>query len=364
MSTDTFPCTSCGADLVFKPGESHLECPYCGAANEIAPDTDYQAEEKSLEQALAEMGRKESEDSTIEVLTVHCESCGAETTMEENQTGGACPFCGTPVVAQKKSSKMIQPESLLPFKITKKESREAFKTWIKKRWFAPNKVKKFASADGFSGVYIPFWTYDSDTVTSYTGQRGEYYYVTESYTDSEGKSQTRQVRKTRWYSASGVVRVNFDDLLVLGSKNLPKKYADRLEPWDLENLKAFKPEYLAGFKTESYGVDLKEGFQDAIKQMESPITTAVRRDIGGDEQRIFRKNTDYRNNTFKHLLLPVWISSYRYKEKLYRILINARTGEVQGERPYSWLKITLFSLSMTVIAAGIVLLIMYLNGSL
>ncbi|HNK57641.1 MAG TPA: hypothetical protein PLL86_15585, partial [Leptospiraceae bacterium] len=225
--------------------------------------------------------------------------------------------------------------------------------WIKGLWFAPNDLSKRATASGMDGVYLPYWTYDADTYSRYTGQRGEYYYTTESYTDSKGNTQTRQVRHTRWYPASGSVSVDFDDVLVCASKSLPQEMIDELEPWDLQELKPYDARYLSGFVTERYKIGLEEGFSVSKEKMDGPIRSKVRQDIGGDEQQITSLNTTYSNVKFKHLLLPLWISSYRYNEKIYRFVINARTGEVNGDRPWSWIKITLASIAGLAIAGAI-----------
>jgi hypothetical protein len=205
-------------------------------------------------------------------------------------------------------------------------------------------------------MYVPYWTYDADTISYYTGERGDDYWVTESYTTTEnGKTvtKTRQVRKTRWHRVSGVVFNVFDDLLVLASEGLPTKCAEKLEPWDLENLVPFDDKYLAGFRAERYQVDLKEGFEKACGMMDDAIRTAIRRDIGGDHQRIHSVNTRRQHLTFKHLLLPVWLSAYRYGGKPYRFLVNGRTGEVQGERPWSVWKILLLVLGVAAAGAAV-----------
>lgn len=351
-----FPCSNCGADLTFKPGANSLHCPYCDAENEItvAEET---IEEMDYEEALA---NAEKAENTEERITVKCQTCSAETTLEENVTGGECPFCGSQIVAQRKSTKAIKPRSLLPFKITRLAAAGRFKEWLKKLWFAPNKLKQFARTDGLNGVYSPYWTYDTKTTTRYIGQRGEHYWVTQSYTTTQnGKTvtKTRRVRKTRWYPASGVVHNGFDDILVLGSHSLPRKYAEKLEPWDLENLVPYTDDFLSGFRVESYTVGLPQGFSDAKQKMKPTIRSTIKRDIGGDEQRISSMNIAYRDVTFKHLLLPIWISAYNFKGKVYRFLVNARTGEVQGERPWSWIKITLAIAAAAAVIGGVVFFI-------
>ncbi|HRG75498.1 MAG TPA: hypothetical protein PLX69_13140, partial [Leptospiraceae bacterium] len=165
--------------------------------------------------------------------------------------------------------------------------------------------------------------------------------------------QTRQVQHTRWYPASGSVSASFDDVLVCASKSLPHEMIDELEPWDLHELKPYDARYLSGFVTERYKIGLEEGFSISKGKMDGPIREKIRRDIGGDEQQISSVNTTYSEVKFKHLLLPLWISSYRYNEKIYRFIINARTGEVTGDRPWSWIKITLATLAGLALAGAI-----------
>jgi hypothetical protein len=193
-------------------------------------------------------------------------------------------------------------------------------------------------AQRLRGVYLPFWTYDADTTTDYTGERGDDYTTTESYTAVENGqtvTRTRTVVHTRWSGASGRVSNHFDDVLVPAGGAMPRPIVDRLEPWDLAALVPFADEYLASFESESYRIDLVSGFGLAKEVMQPVIDAAIRADIGGDHQRISQESTDYRDVTFKHLLLPMWVCSYRFRDRVYRFVVNARTGEVQGERPWS-----------------------------
>jgi DNA-directed RNA polymerase subunit RPC12/RpoP len=275
---------------------------------------------------------------------VKCTACGAESSLNPNVTAGRCPFCGSPIVTQGHPHRQIKPRSLLPFHVRRERADAAFKRWLDSLWFAPNDLKKFAYAGGLKGVYIPYWTYDANTDSHYTGQRGDDYWETQHYTtmvNGKPSRQTRQVRKTRWRSVSGQVFNTFDDILILASHSLPRNYTESLEPWDLQNLVPYADEYLAGFVAESYQMPLDEGFTHAKQVMDEHIAASIRRDIGGDHQRIHSTDTRYDDITFKHVLLPLWISAYRYRDRSFRFLVNARTAEVCGERPYSPWKITL-----------------------
>jgi len=356
-----FPCKQCGANLQFAPGTTSLKCPYCGAINEIP--------ELAASQPVQELDINQyfrdccSEDQMAEQVTVKCTTCGAETTLAPNVTADRCPFCGSGIVAEGSSRKIIKPQSLLPFYVTKDQAAASFMNWISGLWFAPSELARRAEAAQIAGVYIPCWTYDANTRSDYTGERGDDYTETETYTEIEdGKpvTRTRQVTRTRWTSVSAEVANTFDDILILATRSLPPKLAQKLEPWDLKDLVPYQDEYLSGFVAESYQIGLPEGFEEAKQVMVGTIQQTVNEDIGGDHQRISSLDTQYFDVTFKHALLPVWISAYRYGATTYRFLVNARTGEVQGERPYSTIKILL--LIFTVIAILTMILIIMANS--
>lgn len=352
-----FPCGQCGAKLVFEPGTTALVCKYCGFENPIS-ESGIVIRELDYHEHLARLADGEVLQETP---TVKCTACAAEVDRPEHVTAFACPFCGSDIVGAAFSRKRIRPKSLLPFRVTRSEARSGVLGWIRSRWFAPNALKKFARMNSrLNGMYLPYWTYDCNTTSHYVGQRGDYYWVTETYTTRSGGrtvTKTRRVRKIRWRHASGTVWNTFDDVLVVASHSLPTKHVVELEPWDLEDLAPYGDEYLSGFLAESYQVDLEQGFEVAKGIMQSGIERSIRRDIGGDEQRIFSIETAYDDITFKHLLLPVWITAYRFRERAYQVLVNGRTGEVQGDRPWSWIKITLFVLFLLGVVGATLLLL-------
>jgi hypothetical protein len=346
-----FPCPQCGADTTFAPGTHALACDHCGARISIAP-TGAPIVEHPLAEGMAKAARGQLVAGGREI---QCKTCGARAVTTSAAT--RCAFCDSAMVVElPEAEATFLPESLLPFRIDGKTAEERWSKWLRSRWFAPRDLVRRAHRDGLDGCYLPYWTYDADTVTRYRGERGEHYWEEETYTDSDGNTQTRRTQRTRWYSAAGEVEVPFDDVLVAASQTLPRELVEKLEPWELEKLEPFDPRFLAGFLAERYGVDLEPGFEVAKERMEPAIRSAVRHDIGGDEQRIHQLATAYLQTTFKHLLLPLWIASFRYKDKVYRTTVNAQTGEVVGERPYSAWKITLFVLAIVAVVVAVVLL--------
>lgn len=354
-----FPCEQCGGDLEFRPGEDHLVCPHCGHEHRIDNDADRAAAllERDFDRALrARLDAAEIEETRV----VACPNCGARTEFDESDQAGWCPFCDTPVVTGTGTHRHIKPAAVLPFAIGETAARDAMKTWLGRLWFAPNGLQDYArKGRTMNGIYVPYWTYDARTHSRYRGARGEYYWVTRTVVRDGERKQVRE-RKTRWYPARGTVARHFDDLLVLASRSLPKSYTDALEPWDLTALEAYQPDYLAGFRAEGYQVELDEGFAEARDRMDEVIRQDVRRDIGGDTQRIHDVDSSYDDITFKHVLLPVWLAAYKYRGKTYRFVVNGQTGKVKGERPWSAWKIAI-AVTLAVFVAGAVGYVAYLN---
>jgi LSD1 subclass zinc finger protein len=336
----TFPCAGCGAKLSFAPGTRNLKCEYCGTENAIAQD-DSRIEELDFQTYLKALeGKMEAQ----EVEQVKCDKCGAEQSMVGNLFAGHCTFCGAAIVSKSYASRRIKPKSIVPFQVNRARAAESFRRWVRGLWLAPGDLKKYAQSDaGLTGVYLPYWTYDCQTASDYSGERGDDYYTTETYTtqDSSGRSatQTRRVKHTRWTPASGHVDRFHDDVLVMASKTLPANISDSVMRFNLKGLVPYQPEFVSGFQAEAYQVSLKDGFPIAKDFIDEAIRELIRRDIGGDQQRIHAVSTRYSDVKFKHVLLPVWVSAYRYRDKVYRFLINGQTGEVSGESPKSWWKI-------------------------
>jgi len=353
-----YPCPSCGADLLYEPANGFLSCPYCGHKEPI-PTSAEQVEERSFEQYL-QIRPEQMEQLAANALEIKCQSCNATVTFTPPEVARQCDFCGVQIVAQAKSADpILAPEGVLPFRVTQPQANAGLRQWLGSRWFAPNALKNFAQPDAIHGIYLPFWTYDTNTTSYYTGERGEHYYVSETYyeRDSQGNqvARTRQVRHTRWYDASGTVTRWFDDVLVPATVSLAQNRLEALEPWDLAELRPYDPAFLAGFKAQRYQVDLAQGFARVKEVAADVIQDDVRQDIGGDEQRIHNIATHYSGITFKHLLLPVYAGAYRFNQKIYQIVVNGRTGEIQGDRPYSFWKIALFVTALLFILLIIVL---------
>ncbi len=344
-----FPCDQCGADMRFSPAEGRLKCDHCGNEAELAARyTGPAIRELDFRAALdAKLPEAEIEETRV----LNCTNCGARVEFDARTHAAECPFCATPVVTDTGTHRHIKPRGLLPFALDERAAREAMTAWLGRLWFAPGGLQDYArKGRRMAGIYVPYWTFDADTKSSYRGERGTVYYVSRTVTRN-GKTQTVREQRIRWSPKSGRVARFFDDVLVLASKSLPKRYTDNLQPWDLAALEPYRPEYLAGFRAEGYTVELNQGYHEARAHMDRVIERDVRFDIGGDRQRIHDIDTTIRDVTFKHILLPVWLAAYKYRGKTYRFVVNGRSGRVQGERPWSAWKIAI-AVVLGLIVAG------------
>ncbi|MGL4309735.1 MAG: primosomal protein N' (replication factor Y) - superfamily II helicase [Paracoccaceae bacterium] len=358
-----FPCTSCGADLRFAPGQLQLVCDHCGAVTEIEGSGFRVQPIKELDLRHA-IEAQLPETDIIEQRSSHCPNCGAVVEFDPAVHAAECPFCATPVVADSGPHRQIKPRGVLPFALTEPEARKAMTDWLGSLWFAPGGLVDYSRRGrALQGVYVPYWTFDADTKSSYHGERGTVYYTTETVTvrgpDGRSRNESRRVQHIRWSPASGRVARFFDDILILASKSLPKQYTDGLAPWQLQSLEPYRPEFLAGFRAESYTVPLEEGFGEARAIMDQVIERDVKFDIGGDAQRIRDIDTALGAVTFKHVLLPVWLAAYKYRGRTFRFVVNGQTGRVQGERPWSGWKVFFAALGVAIAVGAAVYLSQY-----
>ncbi|OSP54976.1 TFIIB-type zinc finger domain-containing protein [Pseudoruegeria sp. SK021] len=355
MEQHKFPCEQCGADLRFDPGQGQLICDHCGHTQEL---TD-RSNNPWGSTTLREMDFKTALDGRLpevdleETRVLNCSNCGAQVEFEPGIHAAECPFCATPVVTDTGISRHIKPKGLLPFAMDQNAAKSAMTDWLGRLWFAPSGLADYArKGRRLDGIYVPYWTFDARTRSRYTGQHGTVYYETRTVR-RDGKLHTERVAKVRWRSARGQVARMFDDVLVLASRSLPRKFTDGLMPWDLSQLEPYAPEYLAGLRAEAYMIELDEAFGTARAEMDRTIERDVRFDIGGDRQRVTSIDTQVSDVTFKHVLLPIWVAAYRYNGKSYRFVVNGQTGRVQGERPYSVWKIAAAVIVGLLIAGGI-----------
>ena len=350
------PCPECGGDAEWNAARKALACPYCGT---ILPWTDggdplgASISERDLEAALASMG-SENRGLRTEKKSVKCESCQAISIFDPDRAAQRCDFCGSPaIVPMDDLTDLITPQSLLPAVIAAPQVRDQLRAWYGSRWWAPTKLKRAALTDQLHGIYLPYWTFDAHVDARWTAESGYYYYTTETYRGSDGKTATRQVRHTRWENSAGELAHFFDDDAVPGSVGVHTTLLRQVEPFPtLKDLKPYEPAYVRGWTVERYQIDLRQASQTSRQQMDEVIHQLCEREVPGDTRRNLQVGSVYQGRTFKHILVPVWLATYTYGAKSFQVVVNGYTGKMAGEHPLSWVKI-----AFAILAALLVVLV-------
>ncbi|PJO43198.1 hypothetical protein [Lysinibacillus xylanilyticus] len=329
-------CPSCSASIEFNPATGKLTCPYCGYETEIAAPE--KQEEKVAQEMDFEMAEKRGNFNWgVEKKTVICKSCAAETIYDALQVADSCPYCGSNQVMEASAENTLAPNGVCAFEITDKQAGENFQSWIKGKWFTPRAAKDSAKPDSFKGVYLPYWTFDTKTSSRYSARYGRHRTVT----DKEGNTRT----ETDWYSTSGFYQEFIDDHLISATTRYDRNMMRKIEPFNLLNNKAYKPEYVSGFLSERYSIGLQDGWSQAkgeiSNHLNAQITSKIRWEHNADVVSNLNFSTTHDDITYKYLMLPIWLSSFRYKEKIYRFMVNGQTGRVGGDAPISPLRVTI-----------------------
>ncbi len=337
------PCPECGGDAEWNAAKQALACPYCGT---VLPWQDAQTphgeriREHQLEEALRNIPDSERGLKT-ETRSVKCESCQAISLFEAGRAAQRCDFCGSPAIIPIEGLQApVTPESLLPTVIPATEVRTRLREWYGKRWFAPNKLKRAALTDTLHGIYLPYWTFDAHAHAEWTAQSGYYYYETVTTRNAQGQMVSQQVRKTRWVPSSGELEHFFDDDLVPGTVGIVPELLRKVEPFPtLKELKPYDPAYVRGWTVERYQVDLRQASETNRQQMEDALHQLCAQQVPGDTHRNLQVEAQYRDRTFKHILVPVWLATYNYGSRSFQVVINGYTGKMAGQHPLSWVKI-------------------------
>lgn len=352
VAREKFACPACGAEAHWNPTKLALVCPYCGTTSpmEGPPSDAVEIKEHDLVSALRSLPEDKRGWKAAKV-SVRCQSCEAISVFDPEKVAQRCEFCGSAqIVPYDQIKPPISPESLLPFKVDQSVVRDSIRSWYGSRWFAPNRLKKAALTDTLHGVYLPYWTFDALVDADWTAESGYYYYTTETYRDSNGRTQTRRVRHTRWESSAGHLEHFFDDELVCASKGVHSDLLNKVEPFPTQQLTPYSPSFLAGWTVEQYQLDLIGAATHSRDRMEGKIRSMCASQVPGDTHRNLRVSARFHNQTFKHVLLPVWFVSYNYGAKAYQVVVNGITGQIAGEHPYSFWKI-FFAVVFGILAA-------------
>ena len=349
---EKFHCPACGAEAHWNPAKQSLICPFCGTESPVSLKTASPGDAAAIVEHDLQAALGAIPDSArgwqAPKTSVRCQSCRAISVFDPNNVGGRCEFCGSAaLVPYEQTEDPFRPESLLPLRISETRARELIRAWYGHQWLAPNNLNAKALTDTVKGIYLPYWTFDARADARWTADAGTYYYVREN---------NKRVRKVRWTPASGAIAHTFDDELVCASVGVDDARLRQIEPFPTDTLVPFDPGYLAGWTVERYQIDLVAAAQRSREQMLAELRRLCAEDIHADTHRNLVVNASFHDQTFKHILAPIWLMTYVYGATSYQVVVNGVTGTIAGSRPWSWIKIALL-----VVAALLVFMLFAYN---
>ena len=352
IARQKFACPACGAEAIWNPAKQALVCPFCGTTSPAKLDADTGGIiEHDLVAALRSIG-DDKRGWQAEKRYVKCQSCQAISVLDRERQAQRCDFCGSAqLVPYEQNKDIFRPESVLPFKVSEDRARDGIRAWYGRLWLAPSALKRRALTDTVKGIYLPYWTFDAHVDATWTAEAGHYYYTSETYTDSSGRTQTRQVQHVRWEPASGRLQHFFDDDLVCASVGVHGDLLRGIEPFPTKELMAYDAGYVAGWLVERYQIDLVSAAKASRDAMDAQLRQMCASQIPGDTYRNLEVRANYSGQTFKHILAPVWLLSYNYGARAFQAVMNGVTGAIQGEYPKSWIKVTLLVIGILIMLA-------------
>jgi len=350
------PCAACGTPI--EPLDRF--CPACGTTN-----PQFKSPGATTPATVEAQVRDASPLSKI----LQCKTCGAEVATDPNQRSYVCPFCDSTYVVEVPAdqSGRQRPEFAIGFAITPEQAQEKFGEWLKENsWYRPGDLAVASIADKMKGVYLPFWSFSMLAQSHWQAQIGEHWYRTEHYTTTDAKGNvqhhTRQVQETEWWPLSGRHHRYYSGFLVSGSRGLPQDQSLRIQPFNLPALKRYEPYFLAGWLAEEYSVARDEALKLCREEFYRQEKANIAAFLPGDTHSGLALETEFSQENSDLCLLPIYILSYRYQDKVYRFLLNGQTGKYAGDKPVSGTRIGIAVGVVLGIIALIVLIIFILSS--
>ena len=328
-------CPSCGGTLAFDPATGGLVCNFCGnhvALNTVtaAPGVGYTIEE------LQHNGGRRIQYGVKQVV---CGTCGGSFISETSAISGLCPYCGSNSITESGDvAGVLEPTGIVPFRISKDEAQGIFKQWISARRLAPMDIAKNAQITDLVGVYVPYWVFDCDTYTPYSGKFGKTY----------GSGDDTY---TKYHKSTNVCQMPVKNLTIMATGRLEKdSFWKSVSKFDFTSMKEYDANLLSGFWSESYTIDGVTSWQNAMNRIYEMIRKQIMRKEDADCIAKIDMTPQAGNIRAKYVLAPIWITSFDYHGTIYRVLVNGQTGDVAGTWPKSFKR---FFITLGLIAAGI-----------
>lgn len=348
-NTGVVKCPACGANMVYDSERGKLYCEHCDTVVEVRAKT---SEEQDFERLLAR-----TNEWGAETHVFRCENCGAQEVLSDGEIAKKCPFCGTTNIVRMAELPGLRPNAVVPFSVDKEDAVKSVRHWARRKLFAPRRFRKGAKPEDVNGVYMPAFSFDTCADAWYSGVLGKYCYRTRRV-----NGKVVQERYLVTFPVSGRYSMSFDDILVQASDKIEQKSLNALQPFDTNNSKEYRQEFLSGYTAGQYTKDGLACWEEAKGVIHGRLRSAILAGYSYDTVVSFNVEFHCRNTTYKYLLLPVYVGYCSWKKKLYHFFVSGHNGKVTGKTPVSPLKVGIAVLFGLAAITGIVFLFLWLNG--
>lgn len=348
-ATDVTKCPACGANMVYDSVRGKLYCEHCDTVVEVRART---SEEQDFERLLSR-----TDEWGTETHVFRCENCGAQEVLADGEIAKKCPFCGTTNIVRTDELPGLRPNGVVPFSIAKDDAIRRVRRWARKKLFAPRRFRKEADPENVNGMYMPAFSFDTSADAWYSGVLGKYHYRTKRV-----NGRTVQERYLVTFPIRGNYSMFFDDILIQASDKIGQKSLNALQPFDTNESKEYRKEYLSGYTAGQYSKDGLACWEEAKGVIHGRLRSAILAGYHYDTIVSFNLDFHCRNTTYKYLLLPIYVGHCSWKKKLYHFFVSGHNGKVTGKAPVSPLKVGIAVLLGAAVVAGLVFLFLWLNG--
>jgi ribosomal protein S27AE len=304
-SADRFTCPKCGARRVFAPDGHNLVCEHCGYNDSLA-----NAKEADEQDFFTAMATAKGHDKPVATQVFHCQGCGAEFVLAPGVLSATCAYCDSPhVVRLEGSRELIEPEGIIPHALTQKQAVQFLVKWVEK-----NKLKPERKVDFPRGAYLPLWTFDLGGVIGYSGEIVE--------TEYEGLRQNQRI-----VSIHDDYPLLINDWPIPASKKISGRLARLLPTFDLSAVQPYDPRFLADWPAEIYDFSMS----DASLEARSQAFAYFKEDLPTELLQLNNLHLSSANmavESFKLVLIPVWLTEIPLAGQKRSILINGQNGKI------------------------------------
>lgn len=323
-------CAQCGGQQAYSPAHQALECLHCGTLTRLETDADHLAAAERIP------GRDQDTLQERKTLAHRCDTCGGIVTLAGAVLSDRCAYCDGPVV-RGRTDNNFETMALIPFRVPRADAQTQAQKWIRARVAAPRRLAEVVAKARVAGLYVPFWTFDSEEIVDYLAR----------YEEGGGEH-------SRMRALKGQTRIAFDDLLVPASHHVTPLIRDGiLHEFDPRRLRPYLPGYLAGFAAEMHHQSVEEGIEASARDKDHLIRNHIRAQERKEILDISYK-THITGLRYRRILLPVWMLHYQFEGRPYRVAVCGIHARAFGERPLSRVRLALMSavLSGLAIALG------------